>query len=205
MTTSHNSCKSSRQLPPGLLIIELLKIFCHFIHCPPEYSQQSCLCWDADWTSQSDPLLGLKCKYSADTIHLKFIIAWRLSKSVLKSSWHDHQSKISQMMTNLITEMHYSIVCSITILLGAGPGRDAEWVRSPSISTPSLWPRILRVSASGPRTPGSGLRRPMGGWRGLRGMSVVRTRFEKVLLNFFSASSNFSYSWSSKNRVYNRI
>ena len=178
------------------------------LHCPPEYSEQSCLCWDADWTSQSDPSLGWKCKYSADTIHLKCIIVWRLSKSVLKSSWHyDDQSKISQMMTNLITEMHCVDirVGSITSVLGAGPGRDAEWVRSPSISTPSLWPRILRVSASGPRNPGSGLRRPMGGWRGLRGMSVVRTRFEKVLLKFFSASSNFSYSWSSKNRVYNRI
>ena len=66
----------------------------------------SAVCADADWTSQSDPSLGLKCKYSADTIHLKFIIAWCVSKSVLKSSWHDHQSKISQMMTNLITEMH---------------------------------------------------------------------------------------------------
>ena len=153
MTASDNSCKSSHQLPPGLLLIELLKIFCHFT-VRQNIPSSPCLCWDVDWTSQSDPSLGWKCKYSADTIHLKCIIVWRLSKSVLKSTWHYYQSKISQMMTNLITEMHCVDISvgSITSVLGAGPGpgRDAEWVRSPSISTPrpglriaASWPRIL--------------------------------------------------------------
>ena len=156
MTASDNSCKSSHQLPSSLLLIVLLKIFCHFT-VRQNIPSSPCMCWDVDWTSQSDPSLGLKCKYSADTIHLKCIIAWRLSKSVLKSTWHYYQSKISQMMTNLITEMHCVDISvgSITSVLGAGPGRDAEWVRSPSISTPSLWPRSLVSSDSAPRVPGS--------------------------------------------------
>ena len=106
------------------------------------------------------------------------------------------------MMTNLITKMHcrytrwqYNKCPRSWSRAGRGVSEISEHLHTQTRSPQhSLWPRILRVSASGPRTPGPGLRRPMGGWSGLRGMSVVRARFEKVLLNFFSASSNFSYS-----------